>query len=108
VDVHGGEPFLDGCRSGVVWGSLWHGALEHDEFRRAWLGEVAAQSGRTGFSPRPGTCFAELRTARLDLLADAVEQHLDTDALLRLIEYGPTADLPFVPPGAPRADATTL
>jgi adenosylcobyric acid synthase len=108
VDVDGGDPFLEGCRSGAVWGTLWHGALEGDGFRRAWLSEVAAQARRSDFSPSPDTCFADLRTARLDLLADAVEQHLDTDALSRLIEHGVPADLPFVPPGAPRVDATTL
>jgi adenosylcobyric acid synthase len=69
---------------------------------------VADQAGRADFTPERDTCFAALRTARLDLLADAVEKHLDTEALLRLIEHGPPADLPFVPPGAPMADATTL
>jgi adenosylcobyric acid synthase len=38
----------------------------------------------------------------LDLLADAVEEHLDTAALTRLIEHGPPSDLPFVPPGSPQ------
>jgi adenosylcobyric acid synthase len=37
----------------------------------------------------------------IDRLADAVDAHLDTAALLRLIEHGAPADLPFVPPGAP-------
>jgi adenosylcobyric acid synthase len=37
----------------------------------------------------------------LDRLADAVEEHLDTDRLLRIIEQGPEPGLPFVPPGAP-------
>ena len=31
------EPFLDGCRVGPVWGTMWHGAFENDGFRRAWL-----------------------------------------------------------------------
>jgi adenosylcobyric acid synthase len=100
VRAHGGEPFLDGCRQGPVWGTLWHGALESDAFRRAWLAEVAAQAGRDDFTPAADTSFAGLRTARLDLLADAVEEHLDTEALLRLIEHGPPGDLPFVAPGA--------
>ncbi|MPZ96633.1 MAG: cobyric acid synthase, partial [Propionibacteriales bacterium] len=47
VEVDAGEAFLDGCRDGVVWGTSWHGALEHDAFRRAFLAEVAGQAGRT-------------------------------------------------------------
>ena len=39
------EPFLDGCRRGAVWGTSWHGVLENDEFRRAFLAEVAALAG---------------------------------------------------------------
>ena len=35
------EPFLDGCRQGQVWGTMWHGAFENDDFRRAWLAEIA-------------------------------------------------------------------
>jgi len=108
VSVHGGEPFLDGTRSGAVWGTLWHGALENDDFRRGWLAEVAAQAGRRGWAPREDTSFGALRTARLDLLADAVEQHLDTDALLSLVEKGSPDGLPFVAPGAPGVHETTL
>src|SRR5437667_8092891 len=50
----GTEPFLDGCRRGPVWGTSWHGALENDAFRRAFLAEVAALAGRD-FTPAPGT-----------------------------------------------------
>ncbi len=52
--------------------------------------------------PDGTTSFAALRERRLDRLADAVEEHLDTAALLELIEHGPPAGLPFVPPGAPQ------
>jgi adenosylcobyric acid synthase len=108
VTVEGGEPFPGGCRVRAVWGTLWHGALEHDDFRRAWLREVAAQAGRSDFEPRSDTCFAAQRTARLDLVADAVAEHLDTDRLLHLVEHGAPPDLPFVPPGAPGVDAARL
>ena len=87
------EPFLDGCRRGPVWGTSWHGALENDEFRRAFLAEVAALAGRD-FTPAPGTSFAAVREARLDVLADLVAGHLDTAALSRLIEDGPVSGLP--------------
>jgi adenosylcobyric acid synthase len=76
-----------------VWGTSWHSALENDEFRRAFLAEVAALAGRD-FSPAPGTSFAAVREARLDLLADLVAAHLDTAALSRLIEDGPVPGLP--------------
>ena len=89
---------LDGCRSGAVAGTLWHGILENDEFRRAYLIEVA-RLARRDFIPAPDTSFAAARQAQFDTLADAVEQHLDTGALLRLIEHGPTPGLPTLRPG---------
>jgi len=89
----GTEPFLDGCRRGAVWGTSWHGALENDEFRRAFLAEVAALAGRD-FTPAPGTEFASVREARLDALGDLVAGHLDTAALSRLISGGPVPGLP--------------
>jgi len=89
------EPFLDGCRRGAVWGTSWHGALENDDFRRAFLAEVAALAGRD-FTPAPDTTFAAARQARLDLLGDLVADHLDTPALTSLIENGPPPGLPWV------------
>ncbi|WP_395359972.1 cobyric acid synthase [Streptomyces sp. YH02] len=100
ADVRGGEPFLDGCRVGSVWGTHWHGSLESDGFRRAFLREVASAAGRR-FVPAPDTSFGELREEQLDRLGDLIEEHADTDALLRLIEEGAPSGLPFVPPGAP-------
>ncbi|SDG29867.1 adenosylcobyric acid synthase [Sinosporangium album] len=93
----GAEPFLDGCRAGAVWGTTWHGALENDDFRRAFLSDVAAVAGRD-FTPAPGTDFAAERERRLDALGDLVEHHLDTEALLRLITEGTPQGLPVLPP----------
>ncbi len=87
------EPFLDGCRRGALWGTSWHGALENDQFRRAFLAEVAALAGRD-FTPAPGTEFAAVREARMDVLGDLVADCLDTAALSRLIEDGPVPGLP--------------
>ena len=95
----GAEPFLDGARVGAVFGTTWHGALENDGFRRAFLTEVARISGRR-FTVAPDTDFAAVREARLDRLGDLLTEHADTDALWRLIESGPPADLPLLPPGA--------
>ncbi|GAA2408958.1 cobyric acid synthase [Streptomyces glaucosporus] len=101
AEVAGGdEPFLDGCRTGSVWGTHWHGSLESDGFRRAFLRRVAADAGRA-FVPAPDTSFAALREEQLDRLGDLIEEHADTGALLRLIEDGAPEGLPFVPPGAP-------
>ena len=93
----GAEPFLDGCRAGAVWGTAWHGTLESDGFRRAFLTEVAALSGRE-FTVSPDTDFAAQREARLDVLGDLVADHLDTAALRRLISGGPPPGLPVIPP----------
>jgi adenosylcobyric acid synthase len=100
VTAGAAEPFLDGYRSGAVWGTTWHGAWESDGFRRAFLREVAAAAGRD-FSPAPDVELAAVRAARLDALGDLIADHLDTGALESLIITGPPADLPFVPPGAP-------
>jgi adenosylcobyric acid synthase len=89
------ESFLDGCRRGAIWGTSWHGVLENDEFRRAFLAEVAALAGRD-FTPAPGPGFAAVREARLDVLAGLVSRHLDTAALSQLIENGPVPGLPAV------------
>ncbi len=75
------ELFLDGGRVGRVWGTMWHGTLENDAFRRAWL--AAATNGGFRADPdAPG--FGARREAMLDRLADAVADHLDTQELLRL------------------------
>ncbi|MYZ40411.1 MULTISPECIES: cobyric acid synthase [unclassified Streptomyces] len=108
AEVRGGDAFvsdadgrpLDGCRVGAVQGTHWHGALESDAFRRRFLTEVARAAGRR-FVPSPDTSFGALREEQLDLLGDLIEEHADTDALLRLIEDGAPAGLPFIPPGAP-------
>ncbi|ADP78560.1 cobyric acid synthase [Pseudofrankia inefficax] len=104
ASVHGGEPFLDGCRAGAVWGTTWHGAFENDGFRRAFLADVAARVG-SPWQPRGEVSFAAVRERRLDVLGDLVAEHLDTDALLRLLADGPPAGLPFIPPGAPTGAA---
>jgi len=93
----GTEPFPGGCRSGAVFGTVWHGTLEGDEFRRAFLTEVAALAGRQ-FTVAPDTNFAAARQAALDSLADLVADHLDAGALGRLIEQGPPPGLPVIPP----------
>jgi adenosylcobyric acid synthase len=109
VDVRGGDPWLtseprgrgaalDGCTAGAVRGTLWHGILENDAFRRAYLRDIASVA-RVEFSPAPDTCFEAARQAQFDALADVVGETLDTAALLRLIQHGPTQGLPVLRAG---------
>ena len=95
VTVHGGAPFLDGCEAGRVRGTTWHGIFESDAFRRAFLADLAARAGRD-FTPAPDVSFARIRERRYDVLADMIDAHLDTAALLALIEGGVPAGLPTV------------
>ena len=96
---HGADKLIDdgtsdgeGCVERAVLGTSWHGLLESDDARRALLGWVAAKRGRDW---QPGTRpFAAVRDAHLDRLGDLVEEHADTDALLRLLERGAPDDLP--------------
>jgi adenosylcobyric acid synthase len=90
-------PFPGGCRSGAVFGTAWHGTLECDDFRRAFLAEVAALAGRD-FTPQPDTSFVAIRQARLDTLADLVADHLDMATVHRLIEQGAPPGLPVIAP----------
>ncbi len=91
------EEFLGGARSGAVFGTMWHGSLEGDEFRRALVGEISAAAGA---SYEPGAVsFAALRERRLDLLGDLAEEHLDVDALLDLATSGAPAGLPALMSG---------
>ncbi len=92
--------FPGGGADDGVFATMWHGSLESDGFRQALLAAVASRVGREW---RPsGVVFAERREARLDLLGDLVEQHLDVDALLALARSGAPAALPILPPGASR------
>ncbi|MDX6257827.1 MAG: adenosylcobyric acid synthase [Frankiales bacterium] len=103
IDVSGGEPLFstgagsEGCRVGSVSGTVWHGVLENDGFRRRLLGEVAAAVGKRWL---PGdVAFAAVREARLDALGDLVADNIDRAAVLGLISNGAPTTLPFVPPG---------
>ncbi len=92
--LHDADGRPEGVRLAPVFGTHWHGAFESDDFRRAFLTEVAALSGRHGFRVAPDTRFGHARERMLDLLGDMVETHLDTDALWRLIDSGPPSSLP--------------
>jgi adenosylcobyric acid synthase len=102
----GGEPLLisaagepEGCVSGTVLGTSWHGLLEGDAVRRALLAWVAGERGRDW---RPGdVAFADVRERHLDVLGDLIDEHIDPDVLDALLADGaggrvrslPTLDL---------------
>jgi adenosylcobyric acid synthase len=100
VRRYGGDPLFEtnegteGCRSGTTLGTTWHGILESDGFRRALLLWVA---GERGLDWRPGEeSFAAAREAQLEKLGNLVADHVDRDAVMRLIDDGPPAGLPLV------------
>ncbi|GIG61027.1 cobyric acid synthase [Longispora fulva] len=98
-EIHHGQAVVDGSAAPLItipgggegvlaWpvaGTHWHGLLENDAFRRAFLVEVAGQAGRD-FTPAPDTDFAGLRSRQLDLLGDLVAEYLDGDLLSAIIE----------------------
>ncbi|APT90560.1 hypothetical protein CSPHI_05385 [Corynebacterium sphenisci DSM 44792] len=69
-------PHGEGAVRGPVRGTHRHGLLEEDPVRRRLLAEVAAEAGKDGFRVSPGTSFRAARERQLDLLADAVRDHL--------------------------------
>jgi adenosylcobyric acid synthase len=75
----------------AVAGTTLHALFEADRFRAAVLRWAA---DRAGVPEPPGLgirSFAAARMARLDRIADALEQHLDLDRLFDLIEAGAPA-----------------
>ena len=97
LEVLDGEPFPGGVHTDGVFATMWHGSLESDAFRQEFLAAVAAKVGRV--RPPSDVVFAERRGARLDLLGDLVEQHLDVDALLDLARSGAPSGLPTLVAG---------
>jgi adenosylcobyric acid synthase len=74
----------DGVRRGRVLGTSLHGLFEADDFRHAFLADVA---GHAGVEWRPSDVrFGARREAQLDRLADALEEHLDVAQLLALVD----------------------
>ena len=94
------EEFLGGARTDAVFGTMWHGSLEGDTFRTAFLAEVARLRDRPW--QHSGVSFPAARERRLELLADLVEEHLDLDALQALALDGAPSGLRVLPPGSTR------
>jgi adenosylcobyric acid synthase len=90
-EIHHGVADLDGTfpggsHRGAVWGTMWHGTLENDGFRRAFLARIAEANGSTWTAQAGAPGFEARRKAMIDTLADAVEEHLDVESLLHLAQ----------------------
>jgi adenosylcobyric acid synthase len=99
--VHLPDRSIEGVATESILGTHWHGLLENDSVRRSILRWAATRAGRDGFHPATDVSFAAARTAQLDILGDLVANHLDTDAIRRLIDNGAPPNLRVLPPGAP-------
>ena len=74
----------EGCVSGAVAGTLWHGVFENDEWRRGYLSQIARRANKN-FVADTQHSFSSRREARLDTLADLIDEFLDTDSLMGLL-----------------------
>ncbi|MDL9948469.1 cobyric acid synthase [Gordonia sp. ABSL11-1] len=90
----GAEDFLGGARAEMVFGTMWHGSLEGDRLRRAFLRESLSLEASAA-------SFPAARERRIDVLGDLVEKFVDVDALLDLALRKHPLDVPVLPPGAP-------
>lgn len=89
VVPEGGRPLVgeEGCVEGAVSGTTWHGLFENDRWRRSFLTELARASTKD-FVASSETRFGDRREARIEALADLIDEHLDVEALLSLVERG--------------------
>lgn len=79
------EGALDPAEARFMGTSL-HGLFESDSFRAIFLTEIGRRSDKC-FIPK-GVSFGAARNLQLDRLADAIETHLDFDAITGLIAQG--------------------
>ena len=76
---------------GLVFGTSLHGLFESGRTSAAPSWTTWPKCGAKRWRPT-GASFAAARERQIDAVADACEQHLDLDALWRLIEIGVPAD----------------
>ena len=92
-----GDSSEEGCATGNTLGTSWHGVLECDDFRRAYLKSIANDRN---LDWRPGDeSFAAAREAQYEALGDLIAENVNRDALLRLIDDGAPNNLPVVSGG---------
>ncbi|HET8720674.1 MAG TPA: cobyric acid synthase [Nitrospira sp.] len=69
---------------GRLFGTSLHGLFDQSGFRRWWLNRMRASKGWIGLAETSGASL----DARLDRLADFVEEHLDMSLIDRLVKEG--------------------
>ena len=72
------------ARDGRLFGTYLHGLFDQAPFRRWWLNRLRTSKGWAGLPETHGLSL----DARLDRLADFVEQHVSVSILDRLLEEG--------------------
>jgi len=71
-----------GWVAGNVAGTYLHGVLESGPWRRRWLNQLRARKGLPSLGEQPPH-HSQQREALLDRLADAFEQHVNLEPMLR-------------------------
>ena len=69
-----------------IGGTTVHGLFDSDDFRHAFLSQIAGYAGKTPVSSTVN--FAAKRFDQIDRVANAIEEHVDIEALCQLIESG--------------------
>lgn len=87
LHVVAGAP--EGARCGTIYGSHVHGLFANDEWRRVFLRGALAERV-PGFVIASDTCVATERMRQLDVIADAVEEALDVDAIVAMASTAPS------------------
>ncbi|WP_265447321.1 cobyric acid synthase [Flexivirga meconopsidis] len=87
--IHHGRPDADGsfpggATTGSITGTMWHGIFESDDFRAAWLRQVAETTGSAWRPAADRPRFAAAREAMIDRLADTLETHADVDRMIEV------------------------
>ncbi|MBF2037080.1 MAG: cobyric acid synthase CobQ [Leptolyngbyaceae cyanobacterium T60_A2020_046] len=68
-------------KSQSIWGTYLHGLFDNGPWRRAWLNRLRQQRGLGSLATGIPN-YREQREAMLDMLADAVEKHINLEPLL--------------------------
>ena len=71
----------DGARRGNVWGTYLHGLFENDAWRRRFLAGL-------GWRGAPARDYATRKEREYDRLARIFAEHVDVEAILRLVGAG--------------------
>lgn len=87
---------VEGAHKRGVFGTHWHGLLDNDDYRRAFLAHVAELAGRSGFVVSTRASAAAERAAQLDLMADAIERNVDVGRLAAMVERGVPRNQPIL------------